>query len=182
MSLSLRRDEGGFNQHSTYKLGGAGAPSIGRGTAACRGESTVGEAGAGAGHTRLGRRSRPSRARDASRAAAATGVGQAVECHGAWASSEAADGGTAAASGTTMTANYACDSRVSRSGASVGMGDEGARVVARPMYVATTRGGRMSGTFRQSCGGIGGRPSTGVMAAEPAGAAEWRRRRRGRET
>ena len=82
MSLSLRRDEGEFNQHSTYKLGGAGAPSIGRGTAACRGESTVGEAGAGAGHTRLGRRSRPSRARDASRAAATTGVGQAVECHG----------------------------------------------------------------------------------------------------
>ena len=64
----------------------------------------------------------------------------------------------------------------------MGMGDEGARVIARPMYVATTRGGRMGGTFRQGCGGIGGRPSTGVMAAEPAGAAEWRRRCRGRET
>ena len=86
------------------------------------------------------------------------------------------------AHGTTMTANYACDSGVSRSGTSVGMGDEGARVIARPMYVATTRGGRMSGTFRQSCGGIGGGLSTGVMAAEPAGAAEWRRRCRGRET
>ena len=61
-------------------------------------------------------------ARDASRAAAATGVGQAVAGHSAWASSEAADGGTAAASGTTVTAKYACDSGVSRTGASVGVG------------------------------------------------------------
>ena len=43
----------------------------------------------------------------------------------------------------TMTAKYACDSGVSRNGASAGMGDKGARVVARPMAVATARGGRV---------------------------------------
>ena len=42
-----------------------------------------------------------------------------------------------------MTAKYACDSGVSRNGASAGMGDKGARVVARPMAVATARGGRV---------------------------------------